>query len=78
MQYPSLPTYRTYILKKIPQALVSGGLLAVGSSFLTPVMAAEIQNRASFDGTNGDAPFASLTLGTDGLFYGTTVIGEIL
>ncbi|MDB9423616.1 PEP-CTERM sorting domain-containing protein [Microcystis aeruginosa CS-564/01] len=30
---------------------------------------------ASFDGTNGIFPVASLTLGTDGLFYGTTDSG---
>jgi len=64
MQYPSLPISRTYILEKTSQALVLGGLLAIGSSLLTPVMAAEIQNRASFDGANGDRPFTSLTLGT--------------
>jgi uncharacterized repeat protein (TIGR03803 family) len=31
-----------------------------------------ISSLASFDGSNGSFPFASLTLGTDGLFYGTT------
>jgi len=30
---------------------------------------------ASFDGDNGSKPSTSLTLGTDGLFYGTTYIG---
>ena len=77
MQYPFLSRFRTSELKKIPQALVLGGLLAIGSSLstLTPVMAAGIQNLASFDRNNGALPNASLTLGTDGLFYGTTVSG---
>lgn len=37
-------------------------------------MAGGIQNRADFNGANGATPTrnASLTLGTDGLFYGTT------
>jgi uncharacterized repeat protein (TIGR03803 family) len=38
-------------------------------------MAAEIQNLASFNGSNGRNPVDSLTLGTDGLFYGTTTSG---
>ena len=77
MQYLSLPTFRTSELKKIPQAFVLGGLLVIGSSLLTltPVMASGIQNLASFDGDNGAEPFASVTLGTDGLFYGTTQFG---
>ncbi len=29
----------------------------------------------SFNGTNGSQPFAGLTLGTDGIFYGTTAFG---
>jgi uncharacterized repeat protein (TIGR03803 family) len=77
MQYLSLPTFRTSELKKIPQAFVLGGLLVIGSSLLTltPVMASGIQNLASFDGDNGAEPSASVTLGTDGLFYGTTQVG---
>ena len=30
----------------------------------------------AFDITNGDLPFAGLTLGTDGNFYGTTYQGR--
>jgi hypothetical protein len=77
MQYLYLPTFRTSELKKIPQAFVLGGLLVIGSSLLTltPVMASGIQNLASFDGDNGAEPSASVTLGTDGLFYGTTQFG---
>ena len=78
MKYPFLSLSRTSKLKKIPQALVLGGLLVIGNSLLTltPVMAAGIQTLASFDGTNGALPVASLTLGTDGLFYGTTRVGN--
>jgi uncharacterized repeat protein (TIGR03803 family) len=38
-------------------------------------MAAGIQNLASFNGSNGSRPFATLTLGNNGLFYGTTGFG---
>ena len=34
-----------------------------------------LTNRTSFDGTNGGAPYATLVLGADGNYYGTTANG---
>jgi uncharacterized repeat protein (TIGR03803 family) len=63
--------------ERVSSSLFLGGFLAICSSFstLNPVMAAGIQNLANFNGSNGGQPLASLTLGNNGLFYGTTAFG---
>jgi uncharacterized repeat protein (TIGR03803 family) len=63
--------------ERVSSSLFLGGFLAICSSFstLTPVMAARFQNLASFNGSNGSFSEASLTLGNNGLFYGTTYSG---
>ncbi len=59
------------------KSIVTVATLVVGSSLLTltPVMAGGIQKLADFNAVNGSIPYNSLTLGTDGLFYGTTFVG---
>jgi uncharacterized repeat protein (TIGR03803 family) len=53
----------------------AGGSSNNGTIFSFNPTSNVLSSLASFDGSNGSAPFASLTLGPDGLFYGTTLFG---
>jgi uncharacterized repeat protein (TIGR03803 family) len=52
-----------------------GGSLGAGNIFSFNPVGNVLTSLASFDGANGAEPFAALTQGTDGLFYGTTFSG---
>jgi uncharacterized repeat protein (TIGR03803 family) len=54
---------------------LGGGSSDNGTIFSFNPSSNVLSSLASFDGSNGSVPSASLTLGADGLFYGTTQFG---
>jgi uncharacterized repeat protein (TIGR03803 family) len=52
-----------------------GGSSGNGTIFSFNPTSNVLSSLASFNSSNGSRPVASLTLGTDGLFYGTTIFG---
>ena len=59
----------------IEKAVLASLVLSSSLSIATSASAQVLQNVANFNGTNGALPFGSLTLSSNGLFYGTTDTG---
>src|ERR1035437_2923638 len=52
---------------------LKSAIAALTLASVSPAEAQTIQTLYSFDNTNGSSPYAGLTLGNDGNFYGTTI-----